>query len=99
MSIKLVDKLPKGLEVGGKYREDPMGSTKPRGKSSYRQKHARDLGLTPTEHAQKQKLMKQFCKLEGPGGNSEAYVNADCWCRACGNHLRVDNSETCDRCA
>jgi hypothetical protein len=60
-----------------------MGSEKPRGKDRSQRKGRFDPGWTPTETNQRNQLMKQFCKLEGPGGNSEAYRSSSVWCR-CG---------------
>jgi hypothetical protein len=34
----------------------------------------KDLPLSPSQERVKEKLMKQFCKLEGFCGNSKAYV-------------------------
>ena len=69
--------MRRGYEIGGKHSSDPIGSDQARGKSSYQRKSGRDdSGLTPTETHQKAQLMKQFCKLEGPSGNSEAYQTA-----------------------
>ena len=41
-------------------------------------------GLTPSERAQKAKLMRQFQRMpEGQSGNSRAYVESPVWCH-CG---------------
>ncbi len=59
---------------------DPIGSEAPRGKARFQRKSGRDPGMTPTELHQKAGLMRQFMKNpEGPGGRSDAYVNASCW--------------------
>lgn len=65
--------MKRGYELGGKHAHDPIGSDQGRGGESYQRKSGRDPGFTPTEQRQKAQLMKQFCKLEGPAGNSEAY--------------------------
>ena len=74
------------MTVGRKRRGwqngDPPGSEKPRGKSSYRRKGSRDgKELTPSEQRQKNELMRQFCKIDGPKGTTEAYRSAPCWDR------------------
>ena len=67
--------MRRGYEIGGKHSSDPIGSDKPRGKSSYQRKSGRDdSGLTPTETHQKAQLMRQFQKLESGLGNSEAFL-------------------------
>lgn len=58
---------------------DPVGSEKPRGKASSRQMGRYDGSFTATERRTKDNLMKQFCRLEGPSGNSEAYRGSSCW--------------------
>lgn len=68
-----------GFEYGGRYKDDPIGSDKPRGKNREQRKHRNDgATLTPTEQHIKNNLMKQFCRMEG-STNSEAYRNASCW--------------------
>jgi hypothetical protein len=66
---------------GEKHRQfgDPthIGS---RGKTASQRKGRYDGGWTATEQRTREKLMKQFTKLEGESGNSDAYVNASCWC-------------------
>lgn len=71
----------KGYDVGGKYREDPVGSHVPRGKARSQRKASRDPGFTPTEQHRKNALMRQFMvNPEGGGtGNTEAYRAASCW--------------------
>ena len=51
---------------------DPHNISK-RGKATSRRKSSRDPGWTPSETRVREKLMKQFCKLEGPSGNSDAF--------------------------
>lgn len=88
--------MKKGYEIGGRHRDDPIGSEKPRGKSRSQRKAARDgPSWTGTEARQRDQLMKQFCKLEGPAGNSEAYISAPCWCD-CGRLVIRDGK--CARC-
>ena len=72
-----------GLKKRGRQDGDPHGSERARGKASSRRKSGRDKGLTPTEQAKKDSLMRQFLQLDGPKGNSEAYVNSAIWCH-CG---------------
>lgn len=65
----------------GRIDGDPVGAEMPRGKDCSQRKSARDgASWTPTESRKRDTLMKQFCRLDGPSGNSEAYVNASCWC-------------------
>lgn len=64
----------------GRTNGDPPLSEARRGKARSQQKGRYDGNTwTPTESRKKDTLMKQFCKLEGPGGNSEAYRAAACW--------------------
>ena len=58
-------------------------------------KAKRDPGFTPTEKAQKERLMRQFVS-DGPKGNSAAYRNAPCWC-VCGR-LKAGGGKKCVRC-
>lgn len=51
---------------------DPTNIGK-RGKTASMRKGRYDAGFTPSELRMRNKLMKQFTKLEGPSGNSEAY--------------------------
>lgn len=75
---------------------DPVGSELPRGKSNAQRKGRYDGSYTGTEQRVKNELMRQFMKTgEGPGGNSEAYRNASCWC-ACGR-LKMDG-DLCEGC-
>lgn len=68
-----------------------------RGKSNAARKGRYDGSYTGTEQRLKNRLMQQFRKTgEGPGGNSEAYRNASCWC-ACGK-LKADGYDECQRC-
>ena len=99
MSKPQVTPAPKGFEVGGKYREDPVGSWESRGKETSRRKHSRDMGFTPSEVRLKNQLMRQFMKHgDGPGGNSQAWRESELWCRACHNYMRVQGSNLCTRC-
>lgn len=50
-----------------------------RGKSASQRKGRYDAGWTPSEQRVRAKCMKQFCRLEGPSGNGEAYTGAECW--------------------
>lgn len=71
----------KGFELEGKYSQNPIGSE---GKSLSQRKAYRDgRSWTPTESRKREQLLKQFCKLEGQSGNSEAYVNSPVWCPFC----------------
>lgn len=92
--------MRKGYEMGGKYRDDPIGSDKPRGKSSQRRKHRNDgPTLTPSERHKKNGLMRQFMRTgEGPGGNTPEYRAASCWCAECGRHFRAEGAEVCFSC-
>jgi hypothetical protein len=72
-----------------------------RGKTASQRKGRYDSGWTPSESRQRDQLMKQFCRLEGPSGNGDAYVNAQCWC-SCGARLKefpVDKPRWCRDCA
>lgn len=51
-----------------------------RGKNASERRHRNDPGWTPTEQRTRERLMRQFTKLEGPSGNGEAYVNSGIWC-------------------
>lgn len=90
-------------EVGGKYREDPIGSVGPRGKSLEQRKHKLDgPSWTPTERVIKDKLMRQFMKLgEGCLGNSASFRESPLWCEVCGNFPKVGDGSggLCLRCA
>ena len=89
-------------EVGGKHREDPIGSTGPRGKSLEQRKHKLDgPSWTPTERVIKDRLMRQFMKTgEGAGGNSSLWRQSEVWCLACGNYPKAGDGSThlCVRC-
>lgn len=62
---------------------DPIGVGH-RGKSNAKRMGRYDGALTGTERRIKDELMNQFRRTgEGPGGNSDAYRDAPCWC-ACG---------------
>lgn len=92
--------MKKGFDLGGKYRNDPPGSMKPRGKARSARKSGRDgKTLTGTEQRKKNELMRQFMKNpEGGGtGNTEAYRTASCWC-PCGRHLKADGRDLCSCC-
>lgn len=58
----------------------------PRGKTRSMRKGRYDGSFTPTEQRTKNRLMKQFTKLEGPSGNSLAYVESPLWCSHPGCH-------------
>lgn len=76
---------------------DPIGCDEPRGKSRAERKGRYDGSYTGTEQRTKNRLMNQFRRTgEGPGGNSEAYRNASCWCE-CGR-LKADGLDICRRC-
>ena len=77
---------------------NPVGSDAPRGKDRSQRKHREDgKTWTGTEQRIKNGLMRQFMKTgEGPGGNSEAYREAECWC-ACGR-LKTTGMGECKRC-
>lgn len=87
-----------GYEIGGRYREDPIGSRLERGRSRSlsQQKSGRDLGLTPSEQRQKAVLMRQFMRNPEGETNSVAYRESPCWCD-CGRHLRGE-SGLCSKC-
>ena len=51
---------------------DPHNISK-RGKTASQRKGSRDAGWTPSEARVREKLMKQFTRLEGPSGNSDAF--------------------------
>lgn len=91
--------MTKGHEIGGKNKEDPTGSVRPRGKSREKRAHRLDgPTLTPTEQHIKNGLMNQFRRTgEGPGGNSEAYRTSAAWCD-CGRHFKVAGGP-CYECA
>lgn len=75
---------------------DPIGTDGPRGKSRSARKGRYDGSYTGTEQRTKNRLMNQFRRTgEGPGGNSEAYRNAACWC-ACGR--LVTRNGLCQKC-
>ncbi len=44
-----------------------------RGKTTAQRRGRYDSGWSPTEQRTREKLLKQFTKLEGPSGNSEAF--------------------------
>lgn len=86
--------MKRGFETFGRYRENPIGSE---GRSAERRKSGRDPGLTPSELHRKAQLMRQFMRNpEGPGGVSDAFREAPCWCE-CGR-LRVAPGQPCARC-
>lgn len=90
--------MTSGHEMGGRYREDPVGAES-RGKNRERRKHRNDgPTLTPTEKHMKDGLMKQFCKLEG-STNSEAYRNSPAWCSGCNGRRLAGESGFCADCA
>ncbi len=71
----------------GRLDGDPVGSEKARGKNRERRKGRFDgKSWTATESRMRDQLMKQFCRLEGPSGNSEAYINSPIWCEYPGCH-------------
>jgi hypothetical protein len=70
-----------GRKKRGRIDGDPLGSESPRGKDRSEQRGRYDPGWTGTERTIRDGLLKQFCKLEGPGGNSDAYRSAACWDR------------------
>lgn len=75
---------------------DPIGADEPRGKSRAGRKGRYDGSYTGTEQRTKNRLMRQFMRTgEGPGGNSDAYRNASCWC-ACGKLILRDG--LCAKC-
>lgn len=74
---------------------DPA-SIGPRGKNRSQRKSSRDPGFTPSEQRKRDQLMRQFTRLEGPSGNSEAYLSAPCWCE-CGR-LKAVGWELCASC-
>lgn len=83
----------------GRVDGDPIGSEKPRGKARNERRGRNDPGFTPSEHRKRDVLMKQFCRLEGPSGNSEAYQASPAWCSGCnGRRLAVLDGlcESCD---
>lgn len=57
-----------------------------RGKKTAQRRGRYDPGWSPTEQATRNRLMKQFTRLEGPSGNSPAYVNSAVWCSSPGCH-------------
>jgi len=74
---------------------DPIGIG-PRGKSNAKRMGRYDGSFTGTEQRIKNQLMRQFMRTgEGEGGNSDAYVDAPCWCE-CG---RLRGHEPTSRCA
>ena len=77
---------------------DPVGSGNPRGKARSQRKHRNDPGWTPTESRKRDNLMKQFCKLEGPSGNSEAYQASPAWCSGCNGRRLAVREGQCDNC-
>lgn len=74
----------------------------PRGKNRSERRSRSDPGWTPSEQRMRSKLMKQFARLDGPSGNSQAYLESSIWC-ACGfgmNRRALDGSTVaCVRCA
>ena len=94
--------MKRGHEIGGKYREDPIGSDVPRGKSTERRKHRNDgPSWTPTESRIKNQLMRQF--MRNPEGtahaSSEAYRASPAWCPYCeGRRLRAAHLVSCEQC-
>lgn len=57
-----------------------------RGKKTSQRKGRYDGSWTPTEARTRDRLMKQFAHLEGPSGNSPAYVASGIWCAHPGCH-------------
>lgn len=57
-----------------------------RGKKTAQRKGRYDGSWTPTEARTRERLMKQFTRLEGPSGNSPAYVASPLWCSHPGCH-------------
>lgn len=87
--------MKSGYEIGGRHSQDPIGSE---GKSLSQRKHRNDgPSWTPSERYERNKLMKQFCHLEGVNGNTQAYREASCWCD-CGRHLKADGRDSCLSC-
>lgn len=74
---------------------DPIGAHLPKGKSNAQRKGRYDGSYTPTERRTKDRLMKQFCRDEGPPP-SQAYLDSPCWCE-CGR-LKAEGKEQCARC-
>lgn len=93
----------KGRDLGGKYRDDPIGSEEPRGKSLERRKHRNDGNtLTPTEQHIKNSCMRQFMKNpEGTeSANTKSYKASPAWCRGCdGRRLATSDDGFCMSCA
>lgn len=89
-----------GNEIGGRFKENPIGSDAPRGKNRERRKHKLDgPTLTPTERHIKNNLMRQFMRTgEGSGGRSAAYINSPVWCTDCARRMKVDGHEKCEGC-
>lgn len=81
---------------------DPTRLKRANTKSHHARKGRYDGSFTPSEQRLKNKLMKQFTRLEGPSGNSAAYLESPVWC-ACGfgmNRRGVDGSTVpCRKCA
>lgn len=68
---------------------DPTNIGK-RGKNASERRGRYDPGFTPSESRLREKLMKQFTRLEGPSGNSQAYLHSPVWCwcgRLQGSHV------------
>jgi hypothetical protein len=94
--------MRRGFDIGGKYREDPVGADVPRGKSTERRKHRNDgTSWTPTEARLKNELMRQF--MHNPEGTAhaddDAYKNSPAWCPHCdGRRLRDEGYDCCTSC-
>lgn len=83
----------------GRFSGDPINSHLPRGKNRSMRKGSRDGGLTPTEQARKQKLMRQFLQVDGPKGASPEYLQSVVWCPGCnGRRMRAEGLEHCESC-
>lgn len=91
--------MKRGFELGGRFRENPIGSE---GKSVSQRKAARDgKTWTPTESRLRDKLMRQFVKgtLDGTKGNSAAYTGSPLWCRGCDGRRMAVEGGLCGDCA
>lgn len=74
--------------TGEKHRKngDPSNLKRKNTKSAHARKGRFDGSWTPTEARTRERLMKQFTRLEGPSGNSPAYVASPLWCSHPGCH-------------
>lgn len=53
---------------------------------------------TPTEQRMREASLRQFMKLDGPKGTTDAYRASDIWCDCPFGGLKVEGEDKCVRC-